>query len=52
MIDGVDIRELDIDSLRDKIAIVFQDNFLFGGTIRDNILLGKMTFLTIKAVKI
>jgi len=29
MIDGVDIRELDIDSLRDKIAIVFQDNFLF-----------------------
>ena len=41
MIDGVDIRELDIDSLRDKIAIVFQDNFLFGGTIRDNILLGK-----------
>ncbi len=41
MIDGVDIRELDIDSLREKIAIVFQDNFLFGGTIRDNILLGK-----------
>lgn len=41
MIDGVDIRELDIDSLREKIAIVFQDNFLFGGTIRSNILLGK-----------
>lgn len=41
MIDGVDIRELDIDSLRDKIAIVFQDNFLFCGTIRDNIILGK-----------
>ena len=41
MIDGVDIRELDIDSLREKIAIVFQDNFLFGGTIRNNILLGK-----------
>lgn len=41
MIDGTDIREFDIDSLRDKIAIVFQDNFLFGGTIRDNILLGK-----------
>ena len=40
MIDGTDIREFDIDSLRDKIAIVFQDNFLFGGTIRDNILLG------------
>ena len=41
MIDGEDIRKLDIDSLRDKIAIVFQDNFLFGGTIRDNIILGK-----------
>lgn len=41
LIDGQDIRELDINSLRDKIAIVFQDNFLFGGTIRDNILLGK-----------
>lgn len=41
MIDGTDIRKFDIDSLRDKIAIVFQDNFLFGGTIRDNIILGK-----------
>ena len=41
LIDGVDIRELDIDSLREKIAIVFQDNYLFGGTIRDNIVLGK-----------
>ena len=41
LIDGQDIRELDIDSLRSQIAIVFQDNFLFGGTIRDNILLGK-----------
>ena len=27
--------------MRDKIAVVYQDNFLFGGTIRDNILLGK-----------
>ncbi len=41
LIDGTDIRELDIDSLREKIAIVFQDNFLFGGTIRSNIMLGK-----------
>ena len=41
LIDDIDIRELDIDSLREKIAIVFQDNFLFGGTIRDNIILGK-----------
>jgi subfamily B ATP-binding cassette protein MsbA len=41
LIDGIDIKELDMDSLRDNIAIVFQDNFLFGGTIRDNITLGK-----------
>ena len=40
-IDGKDIKTLDIDSLRDNIAIVFQDNFLFYGTIRDNIVLGK-----------
>ncbi len=40
-IDGVDIREFTLESLRDKIAVVFQDNFLFSGTIRDNILLGK-----------
>lgn len=41
MIDGKDIRDLEIDSLRDKISVVFQDNFLFNGTIRENILLGK-----------
>ncbi len=40
-LDGVDIRELDIDDLRNNIAIVFQDNFLFGGTIRENILFGR-----------
>lgn len=39
-IDGVDIRDLTLKSLRDKIAVVFQDNFLFSGTIRENILLG------------
>ena len=30
-----------MDSLRDKIAVVFQDNILFAGTIRHNIMLGK-----------
>lgn len=39
-IDGTDIRDLELHSLRDKIAVVFQDNILFAGTIRDNILLG------------
>ena len=40
MVDGKDIRNIDLDSLRNKIAIVFQDNFLFQGSIKDNILLG------------
>lgn len=40
-IDGIDIRDIDLKSLRDLIAIVFQDNFLFTGTIRENILLGR-----------
>ncbi|MBE6458401.1 MAG: ABC transporter ATP-binding protein [Alphaproteobacteria bacterium] len=40
-IDGSDIRDLTLQSLRENIAVVFQDNFLFSGTIRDNILLGK-----------
>ena len=40
-IDGTDIREFSLKSLRDNIAIVFQDNFLFSGTIRENIMMGK-----------
>lgn len=39
-IDGTDIREITLQSLRENIAVVFQDNFLFDGTIRENILLG------------
>lgn len=39
-IDGVDIRKFDLKSLRDNISFVFQDNFLFSGTIRDNIMMG------------
>jgi len=40
-IDGQDIRSLTLESLRSNIAVVFQDNFLFSGSIRDNILMGK-----------
>lgn len=39
-IDGVDIRDYSLHSLRQNIAVVFQDNFLFSGTIKENILLG------------
>ncbi|ACC98443.1 ABC transporter [Elusimicrobium minutum Pei191] len=41
-IDGVDIKNIRLFSLRNQISIVFQDNFLFSGTIRENILLGKL----------
>lgn len=40
MIDDVDIREFSLNSLRKHIAMVFQDNFLFSGTIRENIMMG------------
>ncbi len=40
-IDDVNIAEYQVDSLRDHIAIVLQDNFLFAGTIKENILMGK-----------
>ncbi|MEE8348157.1 MAG: ABC transporter ATP-binding protein [Acidobacteriota bacterium] len=36
-IDGIPIQELGLDSLRQSIAVVLQDVFLFRGTIRDNI---------------
>ena len=35
--DGLDMRELDISHLRQNIGVVLQDNFLFRGTVRENI---------------
>ena len=40
-LDGINIKNLDLNSLREQIAVVFQDNFLFGGTIRENIVFGR-----------
>lgn len=40
LIDGTDIRDFTLKSLRKNIGVVFQDNFLFAGTIRENIMLG------------
>ena len=40
-INGVDIRDLDIADLRNHISFVFQDNYLFTGTLKENILMGK-----------
>ena len=40
-IDGKDVRDLTLESLRSSIGIVQQDVYLFSGTIRDNIAYGK-----------
>lgn len=50
-IDGTDVRDLDLYSLRDKISIVFQDNFLFAGTIRENIVLGQNNITDKEVIK-
>lgn len=41
-IDGHDVKEVSIESLREQMGIMTQDNFLFSGTIRDNIRYGKL----------
>lgn len=42
LIDGHDIRDLTVESLRRQIGIVSQEAFLFNGTIRENILYGRL----------
>ncbi|ABO65856.1 ABC transporter ATP-binding protein [Geobacillus thermodenitrificans] len=41
LLDGMDIRSFRVRSLRDQIGLVFQDNFLFSDSVKENILLGK-----------
>ncbi len=41
LIDGHDVRDVTIDSLRSQIGIVLQETNLFGGTIRENIAFGR-----------
>ena len=36
-IDGVDLRKLDVDKLRQKVSVALQENVLFGMSVRDNI---------------
>jgi ATP-binding cassette subfamily B protein len=40
-VDGHDLREIDLDHLRSSIGVVLQENFLFRGTIRENMAVGK-----------
>lgn len=42
LIDGVDIRKYTLQSLRQEIGVVQQDVFLFNGTIRENVLYGRL----------
>ena len=42
LLDGIDLREWPLEELRCQVAFVFQDNFLFSLTVRDNINLGSM----------
>lgn len=39
--DGIDVRKLDLEYLRDNIGIVSQETYLFNGTIRENLLYAK-----------
>jgi ABC-type multidrug transport system fused ATPase/permease subunit len=41
LVDGHDLREVELDSLRSQIAVVLQDTFLFNTTVRENLLYGK-----------
>lgn len=41
-IDGHDIAQLSLDTLRSQISVVSQEAFLFNGTVRENILYGKL----------
>jgi ATP-binding cassette subfamily B protein len=41
-IDGIDIADMTLNSLRSQIGLVSQDVFLFGSTLRENILYGKL----------
>lgn len=42
LVDGYDLQDVSIESLRTQMGIMTQDNFLFTGTIRDNIRYGKL----------
>jgi subfamily B ATP-binding cassette protein MsbA len=41
LIDGADVRDLDLTSIRDKVSIVAQDTFLFNDTVANNIRYGR-----------
>lgn len=42
LIDGYDLTKVSLESLRSQMGIMTQDNFIFHGTVRDNIMYGKL----------
>jgi len=41
LVDGVDVREWDLDRLRKRVGVIFQDTVLFTGTVEANLRLGR-----------
>src|SRR5260370_19696389 len=50
-IDGTDLREINLRHLRQSLGVVLQDNFLFRGSIRDNIIAGRPGLTMADAVR-
>jgi ATP-binding cassette, subfamily B, bacterial HlyB/CyaB len=50
-IDGTDAREIDLRYLRQNLGVVLQDNFLFRGSVRDNIIAGRPGLTLVDAVR-
>ncbi|AZN42043.1 ABC transporter ATP-binding protein [Paenibacillus albus] len=50
-IDGIDIRNVSIESLRSQVGVVLQDTFIFSGTIRENIRFGRLSATDDEIVK-
>lgn len=46
LVNGTDLRQVDINELRSKVAMVSQETMTFGGTIRENILMGNLNAST------
>ena len=42
LVDDTDVKSVTLKSLREQMGIMTQDNFLFSGTIKDNIRYGKL----------
>jgi ATP-binding cassette subfamily B protein len=50
-LDGADLREINLRHLRQSLGVVLQDNFLFRGSIRDNIIAGRPGLTLVDAMQ-